>query len=33
VYELNTVSDLEFYVDGADESDEHLHLIKGGGAA
>ena len=33
VYELNTVSDLEFYVDGADESDEHLNLIKGGGAA
>ena len=33
VYDLNSVSDLEFYVDGADESDEHLHLIKGGGAA
>jgi len=33
VYELNTVSDLEFYVDGADESDAHLNLIKGGGAA
>jgi ribose 5-phosphate isomerase A len=33
VYELNAVSDLEFYVDGADESDEHLNLIKGGGAA
>ena len=33
VYELNTVSDLEFYIDGADEADEHLHLIKGGGAA
>ncbi|QAX81438.1 ribose-5-phosphate isomerase RpiA [Candidatus Pseudomonas adelgestsugas] len=33
VYELNTVSDLEFYVDGADESDKHLNLIKGGGAA
>ena len=33
VYELNTVSDLEFYIDGADESDEHLNLIKGGGAA
>ena len=32
-YELNTVSDLEFYVDGADESDAHLNLIKGGGAA
>lgn len=33
VYDLNSVSDLEFYVDGADESNEHLHLIKGGGAA
>ena len=33
VYDLNAVSDLEFYVDGADESDERLHLIKGGGAA
>jgi len=33
VYDLNSVGDLEFYVDGADESDEHLHLIKGGGAA
>jgi ribose 5-phosphate isomerase A len=27
VYELNTVSDLEFYIDGADESDAHLNLI------
>ncbi|MDO9624748.1 MAG: ribose-5-phosphate isomerase RpiA [Pseudomonas sp.] len=33
VYELNNVSDLEFYVDGADESDAQLNLIKGGGAA
>ncbi|WP_137885979.1 ribose-5-phosphate isomerase RpiA [Pseudomonas sp. 2FE] len=33
VYELNTVSDLEFYVDGCDESNERLELIKGGGAA
>ncbi len=33
VYELNTVDELEFYVDGCDESDEHLNLIKGGGAA
>ncbi len=33
VYDLNSVSELEFYIDGADESDEHLHLIKGGGAA
>ncbi len=33
VYELNSVGELEFYVDGADESDAHLNLIKGGGAA
>jgi ribose 5-phosphate isomerase A len=33
VYDLNSTSDLEFYVDGCDESDEHLNLIKGGGAA
>ncbi len=33
VYDLNGVSDLEFYVDGADESNERLELIKGGGAA
>lgn len=33
VYDLNSVSELEFYVDGADESNERLELIKGGGAA
>jgi ribose 5-phosphate isomerase A len=33
VYDLNTVSELEFYVDGADETNSHLELIKGGGAA
>jgi len=33
VYELNTVSELEFYIDGADETNERLELIKGGGAA
>jgi ribose 5-phosphate isomerase A len=33
VYDLNAISDLEFYVDGADESDAHLNLIKGGGGA
>jgi ribose 5-phosphate isomerase A len=33
VYELNNVSELEFYVDGADESNHSLELIKGGGAA
>ena len=33
VFDLNTVSDLEFYVDGADETNANLELIKGGGAA
>ena len=33
VYDLNSTAELEFYVDGADESDERLNLIKGGGAA
>jgi len=33
VFELDQVGDLPIYVDGADESTEHLHLIKGGGAA
>lgn len=33
VLDLNSTGDLELYVDGADESDRHLRLIKGGGAA
>ena len=33
VMELDQVGDLPIYVDGADESTKHLHLIKGGGAA
>ncbi len=33
VYDLNSVSDMRFYIDGADESNEQLKLIKGGGAA
>jgi len=33
VFELNTVSELPVYIDGADEADPHLHLIKGGGGA
>lgn len=33
VFELNSVGDIPLYVDGADESNEHLQLIKGGGAA
>lgn len=33
VIELNHVSSLDAYVDGADEIDQHLHMVKGGGAA
>lgn len=33
VFDLNSVGDLELYVDGADEATRHLQLIKGGGAA
>ncbi len=33
VFELNDVGDLDLYVDGADESNRQLHLIKGGGGA
>ena len=33
VLDLNSVSELSVYVDGADESTKHLHLIKGGGGA
>ena len=33
VYDLNSVSSLRFYIDGADEATQHLQLIKGGGAA
>ena len=33
VLDLNSVGDLEIYVDGADESNRYLHLIKGGGGA
>jgi ribose 5-phosphate isomerase A len=33
VFDLNAVGDLSLYVDGADESSHHLHLIKGGGGA
>ncbi len=31
--ELNHVDSIPLYVDGADESNHHLHLIKGGGGA
>ncbi|MFT0211579.1 ribose-5-phosphate isomerase RpiA [Pseudomonas sp. F1_0610] len=33
VYDLNTVASLDYYIDGADEADANLALIKGGGAA
>lgn len=33
VLDLNTTGELPLYVDGADEADHHLRLIKGGGAA
>jgi len=33
VFDLNEVDDLPVYIDGADEANEHLQLIKGGGGA
>ena len=33
VLDLNSAGELSVYVDGADESTKHLHLIKGGGGA
>jgi len=33
VLDLNEVGELSVYVDGADETNEQLHLIKGGGGA
>ena len=33
VSRLNAVGDLDVYIDGADESTKHGHLIKGGGGA
>lgn len=33
VFDLNSVNEIPVYVDGADESNEHLQLIKGGGGA
>lgn len=33
VMDLNSVSELPVYIDGADEVTEHLHMIKGGGGA
>lgn len=33
VFDLNEVDELDVYVDGADEINPHMHMIKGGGAA
>ncbi len=33
VFELNEAGTVPFYIDGADEVNAHLHMIKGGGAA
>ncbi|WP_043531320.1 ribose-5-phosphate isomerase RpiA [Litchfieldella xinjiangensis] len=33
IFELNTTGSVPFYIDGADEIDPQLHMIKGGGAA
>jgi len=33
VYELGAIDEMEFYIDGADETNERLELIKGGGGA
>jgi len=33
VFDLNDIQNIEFYVDGADETTPYLKLIKGGGAA
>lgn len=33
VHELNSVAQLDYYIDGADECNERLELIKGGGGA
>lgn len=33
VDDLNNVNEIAVYVDGADETNEHLHLVKGGGGA
>lgn len=33
VFDLNGIPGMDFYIDGADEINEHLEMIKGGGAA
>lgn len=33
VFDLNSVDEISVYIDGADEADPSLHLVKGGGGA
>jgi len=33
VFDLNMVDKMSVYIDGADETNKHMHLIKGGGGA
>ncbi len=33
IFDLNNVDGIDVYVDGADEINAHMHMIKGGGAA
>jgi len=33
VFDLNNIDAIDVYVDGADEINQHMHMIKGGGAA
>jgi ribose 5-phosphate isomerase A len=33
VSSLNSIGDIDLYIDGADEATKHLHLVKGGGGA
>jgi len=33
VFDLNSVDEISVYLDGADETNQYLHLIKGGGGA
>ena len=33
VFDLNSVNNIDIYVDGADEITEHMHMLKGGGGA
>lgn len=33
VFDLNSIDVIDVYIDGADEINKHMHMIKGGGAA